>query len=45
VAEQYKKNREAFKKQARKWTKEHADPERLKEAKIAKIVDMGFERE
>ena len=42
VAKQYKENKEEFDKTARKWTAEHADPDKLKKQKIIKITDMGF---
>ena len=45
VANQYKEKREEFEKTARQWTKEHANPDKLRSDKIKKITDMGFSEE
>ena len=45
VATQFKERRAEFDKTAREWTKNYANPEKLKRDKIAKITDMGFTEE
>ena len=45
VASQYKQDRKEFDKKAGEWTKLYANEDGIKEAKIKKILEMGFDRE
>ncbi len=42
VAKEYKEKRSEFDKNAKQWTQEFANPEKMKTEKIKKITEMGF---
>jgi len=43
VASQYKTDIKAFNETAKLWTSEYANPDKVKNEKLKKIVDMGFD--
>ena len=45
MATQYKDRKADFDKTAREWTKNFANPDKIRQDKIAKITDMGFTAE
>ena len=43
VASQYKTNIKLFNETAKAWTNEHANPKKVVNKKVQKLMDMGFD--